>query len=329
MAHIVKCRWCKEKFDTDKVDEEKWVMPAKGQYYHIDCWNEKQLPGAIRPEVSGDEGDFTKWRDNICDFIKRDLKGEYNASRISKMMLEYKMKYKDWTYKGMFFALKYFYEIKNNSWSKANGAIGILPYIYYDGTEYSYTFTASGTSESLVVWSKDKYYKGTVAYAKENPTAATLTANDDVSTIDVNGLTKNLPVKLILTVKDSTVSAKAQIAIPDHFKVVMTFKNCTTEKVSFNSNINWGGVKAGKWSVDETVFDNLGKEANLVDGKLIFYVSKDYDVSGTWVAEQAPTGANFKFEATVGTGNADGGLWYKLPLDQDTVEITYYDDQIK
>ena len=28
------------------------------------------------------------------------------------------------------------YEIKNNSWSKANGAIGILPYIYYDGTEY-------------------------------------------------------------------------------------------------------------------------------------------------------------------------------------------------
>ena len=199
----------------------------------------------------------------------------------------------------------------------------------YDGTEYSYTFTASGTSESLVVWSKDKYYKGTVAYAKENPTAATLTANDNVSTIDVNGLTKNLPVKLILTVKDSTVSAKAQIAIPDHFKVVMTFKNCTTEKVSFNSNISWGGVKAGKWSVDETVFDNDGKEANLVDGKLTFYVSKDYDVSGTWVAEQAPTGANFKFEATVGSGSADGGLWYKLPLDQDTVEITYYDDQIK
>ena len=72
MAHIVQCRWCKEKFDTDKVDEEKWVMPAKGQYYHIDCWNEKQLPGAIRPEVSGDEEDFTEWRDNICDFIKRD-----------------------------------------------------------------------------------------------------------------------------------------------------------------------------------------------------------------------------------------------------------------
>ena len=59
------------------------------------------------------------------------------------------------------------------------------------------------------------------------------------------------------------------------------------------------------------------------------YVSKDYDVSGTWVAAQAPEGANFKFEATVGSGKADGGLWYKLPLDQDTVEITYYDDQIK
>ena len=42
MAHIVQCRWCKEKFDTDKVDEEKWIMPAKGQYYHIDCWNENR-----------------------------------------------------------------------------------------------------------------------------------------------------------------------------------------------------------------------------------------------------------------------------------------------
>lgn len=112
MAHIVQCRWCKEKFDTDKIDEEKWIMPAKGQYYHMDCWNEKQTPGAIRPETLGDEEDFAKWRDNICDFIKRDLKGEYNASRISKMMLEYKLKYKDWTYKGMFFALKYFMRLK-------------------------------------------------------------------------------------------------------------------------------------------------------------------------------------------------------------------------
>ena len=196
----------------------------------------------------------------------------------------------------------------------------------YDGTEYTYSFVASEAEENIVIWSKDKYYKGDVTYADENATVAALTESDSVGNLTIKSLTAGNNIKLILSVKDSNVSAKAEKGIPEHFKVVMTFKDNKTEKVSFNSNISWSGVKTGKWSVDEKTFDNTGKEATLVDGKLIFYISNDYDIAGTWVDEQAPTGYNFKFEATVGSGAADGGLWYKLPIGEDTVEITYYYD---
>ena len=51
------------------------------------------------------------------------------------MMKDYRKKY-GYTYKGMFFSVKYFFEIKKNSWDKANGAIGIVPYVYKEATDY-------------------------------------------------------------------------------------------------------------------------------------------------------------------------------------------------
>ncbi len=199
----------------------------------------------------------------------------------------------------------------------------------YDGKSYIYAFEASDVSETLTVWSKDKYYGGEISYNADNPTSKSLTSEKDPKSISVSGLTKGDSLKLVLNVSDETVSAKVILAIPEHFKVIMTFVDNETGTVKINSNISWGGVKSGSWSVDGKKFDNTGKEANITDHKLIFYISKDYDIAGTWVAEQAPKGANFKFEASVNSGNADGGLWYKLPLDKDTVEITYYKDSIK
>ena len=135
MAHLVTCRWCGIKFDTDSLDKDKWVSPAKNWYYHSDCYEEKQKPGAIRP-VKTDSDDFDTWRQNIFDLIQRDLKGSCNFARITEMMISYKKQYKHWTYKGMYYALRWFYLIKNEDWKKSNGAIGILPYIYEKGTEY-------------------------------------------------------------------------------------------------------------------------------------------------------------------------------------------------
>ena len=43
-----------------------------------------------------------------------------------------------YTYSGILKSLKYFYEVKNGSLEKANGGIGIVPYIYDNAYQYYY-----------------------------------------------------------------------------------------------------------------------------------------------------------------------------------------------
>ena len=43
-----------------------------------------------------------------------------------------------YTYSGMLKALIYFYEVKGNNKNKANGGIGIIPFIYKDAYNYYY-----------------------------------------------------------------------------------------------------------------------------------------------------------------------------------------------
>ena len=41
-----------------------------------------------------------------------------------------------YTYSGIYKTLQYWYEIKNNDISKANGGIGIVPYVYDQAKQY-------------------------------------------------------------------------------------------------------------------------------------------------------------------------------------------------
>lgn len=140
MSHIVTCRWCHEKFDTDEMSPDEWVASGKSgkAYYHKKCYIAKGTPGAQRPERvdSSDAELFKLYLESIIDFIERDLRRfDYDPGRIGMMMKDYRKKY-GYTYKGMFFSVKYFFEIKKNSWDKANGAIGIVPYVYQEATDY-------------------------------------------------------------------------------------------------------------------------------------------------------------------------------------------------
>ena len=57
-----------------------------------------------------------------------------------------------YTYSGMKKALVYFYEIKKNDISKANGGIGIIPYVYRDAYNYYYTlWLANQKNENKVI----------------------------------------------------------------------------------------------------------------------------------------------------------------------------------
>ena len=95
MSHIVTCRWCHEKFDTDEMSPDEWVTSGKSgkAYYHKKCYIAKGTPGAQRPERvdSSDAELFKLYLESIIDFIERDLRRfDYDPGRIGMMMKYYR-----------------------------------------------------------------------------------------------------------------------------------------------------------------------------------------------------------------------------------------------
>ena len=62
----------------------------------------------------------------------------YIDPRIRKQIKQYIEDY-HYTYSGIHKSLTYFYEIKGNSIDKANGGIGIVPYIYQKAYQYYFS----------------------------------------------------------------------------------------------------------------------------------------------------------------------------------------------
>lgn len=130
MAHMVKCKVCGNQFDRDKVS---CILVSARRYAHKACAEKAGLTGEnIEPPQ--------KDQDLIAleDYIMKLFGEEYINVRIRKQIKEYKEQY-NYSYSGMLKALIYFFEIKGNSIEKANGGIGIIPYIYKDAYNYYYS----------------------------------------------------------------------------------------------------------------------------------------------------------------------------------------------
>lgn len=120
------CRICH--MPIDKVKEKEnvdWIMPSKGWYFHKVCYD------TWKAQPSTDED----WVKMIYDFLARDLKVSYDyflcEAQIKKFWKEQKI-----NPKGIYFTLKYFYEIKNNQWEKGHGGLGIVPYVFTEAKSY-------------------------------------------------------------------------------------------------------------------------------------------------------------------------------------------------
>jgi hypothetical protein len=79
------------------------------------------------------------------------LKEDYITPKVRKQMNTYIEEY-GFTYSGMRKALIYFYEVKKNDASKANGGIGIIPYCYKQARDYYYAlWLAQQRNENKVI----------------------------------------------------------------------------------------------------------------------------------------------------------------------------------
>lgn len=130
--HEVKCRICKQKFDTNNlIFGVDWVEPSKGWYYHKNCYNEWQTK---KNDVKTSTPDLDLWKDATYQYLRKDLKivvdwHKFNAQFNSLIK-------KGRTAKGIYFAVRYFYEIEKGDKDKAQGGIGIVDYVYTRSASY-------------------------------------------------------------------------------------------------------------------------------------------------------------------------------------------------
>ena len=130
---MVQCRICKERFnrlDPSLIEGVDYVKPSERMYYHKKCYDEYQ---SSRLDVHANMTDEL-WFNAVWDFLRKDLKYSFNFVKVRKQwesFLKNKM-----TAKGMYFALKYHYEVKNGDVSKSENGIGIIPHIYEDSRSY-------------------------------------------------------------------------------------------------------------------------------------------------------------------------------------------------
>ena len=130
---MVQCRICKERFnrlDPNIVEGIDYVKPSDRMYYHKRCYDEYQNS---RLDVHANMTDEL-WFTAAWDFLRKDLKYGFNFVKVRKQwesFIKNKM-----TAKGIYFALKYFYEIKKGDVLKSENGIGIIPHIYEDSCFY-------------------------------------------------------------------------------------------------------------------------------------------------------------------------------------------------
>ena len=80
---------------------------------------------------------FAKDLESLEQYIMKLFDEPFVNARVKKQIKDYQKQY-GYTYSGMLKALIWFFEVKGNSTEKANGGIGIIPYVYKDAYNYYY-----------------------------------------------------------------------------------------------------------------------------------------------------------------------------------------------
>lgn len=112
-----KCMYCGKSIDTS-IEKFQQVSPRR--VAHLDCNNFVDRMIATR--------------DTILDFSLSLLGENVNLGRLNAQITQFLKK--GLTYQGIYLTLKYWYQIKRNDVDKANGGIGIVPYVYDDAKKY-------------------------------------------------------------------------------------------------------------------------------------------------------------------------------------------------
>lgn len=122
---MCKCAICNIDFDRNSIQAVKY---GARRYAHFSCYPKGEL---VEMEKKQEEDpDFLKLKNYISSLFETP-----NWSMINKQIKDYINNY-NYSYLGILKSLIFFYDIKKNDKSKANNAIGIVPYIYQQAYDY-------------------------------------------------------------------------------------------------------------------------------------------------------------------------------------------------
>ena len=134
---LYKCYECKVRdIDPNILEEGKDYIKRGTHYYHKSCY-ELREKRKKNPNIK-DEATDDFWKDAAYDYLKKIVKVEMSTLFFKQWYSYLNQKGADYTAKGLYFAILYFYEIRNGDKNKANGGIGIIPYIYDESRRYWY-----------------------------------------------------------------------------------------------------------------------------------------------------------------------------------------------
>ena len=123
--HMVKCKYCGEMFDANV---EPYVMVSSRRYAHKECAEKHES------EMTQEERD----KEEFFKYAKKLFGEDFNFIATQKLANRY-VQENNYTYSGMLKSLIWFYEIQHHSIDKANGSIGIIPYVYKEAKDYYFS----------------------------------------------------------------------------------------------------------------------------------------------------------------------------------------------
>ena len=158
------CRTCKEKIDI-RVDE--YVMPVRNMYYHKNCYKnwfqiKASLPKLLENEEQEDQegapNDKDFWLDKIYRIHVYEYHAELNFKKTEQQLVHY-MNTKKYTAKGIYYTVRYMYEVANGDITKNNGGIGLVPYYYSKAVAYYAALYVKGLKLSNVLKEQMEAFK--------------------------------------------------------------------------------------------------------------------------------------------------------------------------
>lgn len=128
----VHCRACGKAINRNlEVESIDWVMPSKNFFYHVKCYNDWAKKNDEVHAVASKE----EWYQALLYYLNHIIKAPIDYKKLKSQWNKYTSQ-KTKTPKGVYFAVKYFYEVQHGDKEKSQGGIGIISYIYEDSCRY-------------------------------------------------------------------------------------------------------------------------------------------------------------------------------------------------